>query len=86
MLTRYPSGAQVLAASLRDGGTVKKLAVVVPADQAHRLLPQTIRQLEVPSRLRGFNLTWSAGIVRLCHSNADARVYKLLQFSSLATT
>ena len=40
-------GAQVLAASLRDGGTSKKLAVIVPSDEAHRLLPQTISQLEV---------------------------------------
>jgi hypothetical protein len=37
----------VLAASLRDGGTSKKIAVIVPADEAHRLLPQTITQLEV---------------------------------------
>jgi hypothetical protein len=37
----------VLAASLRDGGTTKKLAVIVPADEAHRLLAQTIAQLEV---------------------------------------
>jgi hypothetical protein len=44
-------GAQVLAASLRDGGTTKKLAVVVPADEAHRLLPETITQLEVPSQI-----------------------------------
>ena len=42
-------GAQVLAASLRDGGTTKKLAVIVPADEAHRLLPQTMTQLEVQS-------------------------------------
>jgi hypothetical protein len=42
-------GAQVLAASLRDGGTSKKLAVIVPSDEAHRLLPQTISQLEVQS-------------------------------------
>ena len=40
-------GAQVLAASLRDGGTTKKLAVIVPADEAHRLLPQTTARLEV---------------------------------------
>jgi len=40
-------GAQVLAASLRDGGTTKKLAVMVPSDPAHLLLPQTIIQLEV---------------------------------------
>jgi hypothetical protein len=43
----FLSGAQVLAASLRDGGTTKKLAVIVPADEAHRLLPQTMTQLEV---------------------------------------
>ena len=41
------AGAQVLAASLRDGHTSKKLAVIVPSDEAHRLLPQTISQLEV---------------------------------------
>jgi len=40
-------GTQVLAASLRDSGTTKKLAVIIPADEAHRLLPQTIAQLEV---------------------------------------
>jgi hypothetical protein len=42
-------GALVVAASLRDGGTSKKIAVIVPADEAHRLLPQTITQLEVLS-------------------------------------
>ena len=47
----YFSGAQVLAASLRDSGTTKKLAVIVPSDDAHRLLPVTISQLEVLSRL-----------------------------------
>jgi hypothetical protein len=41
------AGAQVLASSLRDGGTTKKLAVIVPADEAHRLSPTTITQLEV---------------------------------------
>jgi hypothetical protein len=40
-------GAQVLAASLRDGGTTKRLAVIVPEDEVHRLLPETITQLEV---------------------------------------
>jgi hypothetical protein len=48
-LTCFFAGAQVLAASLRDSGTTKKLAVIVPADEAHRLLPQTITQLEVSS-------------------------------------
>jgi glycogenin len=32
---------------LRDGGTTKKLAIVIPADEVHRLLPETITQLEV---------------------------------------
>jgi hypothetical protein len=45
----FLSGAQVLAASLRDGGTTKKLAVIVPSDEAHRLLAETITQLEVSS-------------------------------------
>ena len=49
VLTCFFAGAQVLAASLRDSGTTKKLAVIVPADEAHRLLPQTITQLEVSS-------------------------------------
>jgi hypothetical protein len=45
----FLTGAQVLVASLRDGGTTKKLAVIVPSDEAHQLLPETISQLEVPS-------------------------------------
>lgn len=46
-VSQFVLGAQVLAASLRDGGTTKKLAVIVPADEVHRLLPQTLSQLEV---------------------------------------
>jgi hypothetical protein len=51
MLKHCLAGALVLAASLRDGGTTKKLAIVVPADEAHRLQPQTIQQLEVSNCL-----------------------------------
>ena len=46
-------GVQVLAASLRDAGTTKKLTVVVPAEEPQRLLRETLTQLEVesPSKL-----------------------------------
>jgi hypothetical protein len=64
MLILRLAGALVLAASLRDGGTTKKLAIIVPADEAHRLQPQTIQQLEVSNFLwQSVNLTWDAGIV-----------------------
>ena len=79
-------GAQVLAASLRDGGTTKKLAVIVPADEAHRLLPQTIAQLEVYLSLNLVTNRFCIGIIRLCHLNADSCHFKLFESTDARST